>query len=606
MSYKKAFILLITAGLLLLSFHRHTTEVELQEQVSNLYRKGLQQFRHDLYQMQQIPEEQPEKLKKAFLQCRISYKKIEFLIAYSESNRVRALNGPNLLSDEFDGGASQELQPHGLQVIEHLVYNRPDSAYQHCMQELALLMEETAFLLNRNSENLNAADFSNLVWDALRMEIYRIEALGITGFDVPESEHAIPETAAALDGMWQCIALYKPAFRGPAGKKHFAAGRELFRGATEYARARPDFAAFDRLFFIRTYLHPISAWLLDTRHMLGYRATAQVRPINGEARHLFATDIWNLSYFGIQLSGSRVQLGKKLFYDTRLSVNDTRSCASCHNPAKGFADGLKKPLNIYGNRTLPRNTPTLWNAALQTRLFYDSRSSRLEKQAIDVIHNPEEMGGNMEQIALLLKQDSSYRRLFAAAYGGRIDRQSISAALAAYTGSLISVNSRFDRYMRGEPVSLSGSEKNGFNLFAGKARCATCHFMPLFNGLLPPYYRQTESEIIGVPADAATPTLVDPDRGRFAYTGRPVHMYSFKTPDIRNAILSAPYMHNGVFNTLEDVLEFYNRGGGAGQGMQLPGQTLSPEPLGLSKSEMHDIIQFIHALSDTTAPLTTQ
>ncbi|MGQ3013019.1 MAG: cytochrome-c peroxidase [Flavobacteriales bacterium] len=597
-SRKTAVWAILISGLFFTGLTRRKDETLVQEQVTALYHQNLQDFSRRLLLLKNTDAADSLQLRQNFLQCRLAYKKTECLVAYTESNRVRAINGPNLVNDEFDGGASQEIQPHGLQVIEYLVYNKVAERAER-NAEVDLLLAEVDALLTRNSTNVPAHDFHVIVWDALRLEIYRIEALGISGFDVPDSEHAIPETAAALEGMWQFIALYKPLFPGAEGNAHFRQGRRQFREAVYYARSNSDFAGFDRLTFIREHLHPLSGWLLHSARMLNYMPSARVQPLRDEAPHLFATDIWNPEYFGTEAAPARVKLGEKLFHDTRLSAGNSRSCASCHDAGKAFTDGLRKPLSIDGSRTLLRNTPSLWNAALQTKQFYDSRVSRLEKQALDVIHNKDEMGGDAAEIIHILKNDSLYPTLFREAGIPVISSLGMLEALRAYIGSLQSFNSRFDRYMRGQTEALSPAEKNGFNLFAGKAKCATCHFMPLFNGLVPPRYQQTESEILGIPADAAFPAVPDADEGRFLFSGRPVHRYAFKTPGLRHVEQTAPYMHNGVFGTLEEVLEFYNQGGGAGRGMDIPGQTLPAKPLQLSRQEMSDIILFIKALSDT-------
>jgi cytochrome c peroxidase len=155
--------------------------------------------------------------------------------------------------------------------------------------------------------------------------------------------------------------------------------------------------------------------------------------------------------------------------------------------------------------------------------------------------------------------------------------------------------------MRGEEGMLTADELAGFNLFMGKGKCATCHFMPLFNGSVPPQYFETESEVLGVPAKADTiNAVVDSDAGKFNTYNRALHKFAFKTPTLRNAALTAPYMHNGVFKTLEEVIDFYNRGGGAGIGAVVSNQTLPVDKLNLSRKEQQQIIAFIHTLTDTT------
>jgi cytochrome c peroxidase len=181
--------------------------------------------------------------------------------------------------------------------------------------------------------------------------------------------------------------------------------------------------------------------------------------------------------------------------------------------------------------------------------------------------------------------------------------------MAAYVRSLHPMNSAFDDFLRdGAEVSaaagtMSAGAVRGANLFMGKAQCATCHFIPLFNGLIPPDYAVTEFEVLGTTADdhLDRPRL-SPDSGRFGSYPLPFFRGAFKTPTVRNAALTAPYMHNGGFRSLETVVDFYNRGGGAGLGLSVPEQTLSADSLRLSVGEMNDIVLFIHTLTDSPDP----
>ena len=149
---------------------------------------------------------------------------------------------------------------------------------------------------------------------------------------------------------------------------------------------------------------------------------------------------------------------------------------------------------------------------------------------------------------------------------------------------------------------MNEQEKRGFNLFMGKAKCATCHFLPLFNGLVPPEFTETESEILGTPAtkDTLQPVL-DKDKGKINFTKSAVHEFAFKTPSLRNIELTSPYMHNGVFDTLEEVMDFYNKGGGSGLKIAPTYQTLPSDKLNLSKKEISDIIAFMKTLTDTVS-----
>ncbi|MNQ90012.1 Cytochrome c551 peroxidase precursor [compost metagenome] len=146
---------------------------------------------------------------------------------------------------------------------------------------------------------------------------------------------------------------------------------------------------------------------------------------------------------------------------------------------------------------------------------------------------------------------------------------------------------------------MNPNELKGFNLFMGKAKCATCHFMPLFNGTAGPSFSNTEGEVLGVLQDPkAQIPVIDSDEGRYNWTKMDVLKFAFKTPTLRNIALTAPYMHNGAYQTLEEVMDFYNKGGAAGMGITLENQTLSPDPLNLNKKEIQDIIAFLKTLND--------
>lgn len=213
------------------------------------------------------------------------------------------------------------------------------------------------------------------------------------------------------------------------------------------------------------------------------------------------------------------------------------------------------------------------------------------------------MGGNVALIKKNVWQNPKYRQAFQRYELGipTADNQitTIATAITAYVASLAPLNSPFDRYAAGERNAMSRKQIKGFNLFMGKAQCGTCHFMPYFNSLLPPLYNVSEIEILGTPVnDQLIEPVADPDLGR--YVLYPIRYYrrAFKTPTVRNAQMTAPYMHNGGFKTLKSVLEFYNKGGGNGIGLLSDEQTLSSRPLKLSNAELDQIAEFINSLTD--------
>jgi cytochrome c peroxidase len=195
---------------------------------------------------------------------------------------------------------------------------------------------------------------------------------------------------------------------------------------------------------------------------------------------------------------------------------------------------------------------------------------------------------------------SWFKKAFSGSDDTVISSRSILTAIAEYERSLIGMDSRFDKTITGKATLINADEKEGFNLFMGKGNCASCHFVPLFNGIMLPEYVETEWEILGVPASGTgARRILDPDMGRADVINVDIFKHAFKTPTLRNVELTGPYMHNGVFKTLEEVIEFYNIGGGSNLGYSVPYQTLSTDSLHLTSTEKYQIISFLKTLTDT-------
>ena len=301
----------------------------------------------------------------------------------------------------------------------------------------------------------------------------------------------------------------------------------------------------------------------------------------------------------------KVELGKLLFFDPILSDDNTLSCAHCHHPHLGFSDGLPRSRGRGGKgvgreRTggieLTRGAPSLWNTVYNHRQFWDGRAAHLEEQARMVITTPEEVNADPAELVRELKAIPEYRALFDKAFGGKdgeaITFKNITYAIAAFQRTLVSFNSRFDRYAAGDGSALSPQEKRGLKLFLSpKTRCNECHGIPTF--------ANRDFKVIGVPdpkdgpADVAKP---EAERGR---GGGPNG--AFKIPTLRNIALTAPYMHNGAFETLEEVLDFYAGGGGRGLGLDVPLQDDKIRKFALTPQEKADLIAFLLALTDESA-----
>lgn len=597
--YKSVFYILIV--LLLTS---HVKKNDLKRYTNWIvadYRHGMNDFSEKLIALKhQVENNVPEeKLKSNFLAARLAFKRIEFFLAYFDSKEARKINGPNLQSSEYDRLTPMDMvYPHGLQVIEDLIYN-PEAESRAQLQNEVNFLVDLMLKIKKRLDAMSVTDdleFHILLWDALRLEIFRIETLGITGFDVPDSKNALPETEEALKGMLKTLKVYASHFKYLKDVNRYKKGLHLFQDAIRKIQLEKDFDSFDRLAFCVNNLHAISSWINETRQKLGFNYPTNFSAVNQSANHLFSPDFFSMEYFSPGATPEKLALGKKLFEDPILSSDFSRSCKTCHDPMKGLADGMAKNTSIVDGSFLLRNTPSLWNVAFQSKLFYDSRSKKLEKQALDVIHNEAEMGGKLDEVVKLIQANPTYRSEFEKAYKGEITELNLLNALSTYIRSFIHLDARFDQYMRGKLKILSEDENVGFNLFTGKAKCATCHFLPLFNGLVPPYFKETESEILGVPFSNKN-EKIDTDLGKFGFTGLEIHRFSFKTPSLRNVDKTAPYMHNGIYTDLEQVLDFYNKGGGIGLGFELDNQTLSSDSLQLTKKEQIQIISFLKSLS---------
>lgn len=544
-------------------------------------------------------------LRTLHLRTRQQFKRCAYLLEYLEPETVkRYLNGAPLPKTEPRVPEVIVVEPLGLQVLDELVF--ADSLDYAAVRAVADQLHHTLrqllpYLARRPLQH-------RYVFEASREEAIRLFTLGVTGFDTPGSVAAMPEAATALRQLHLTYGYYSAAVRRAdtatdaallAGFRH---GLARLEGAS--------FADFDRLAFLRETINPLTELLPRAQALLGIESAADDRrlrqAVNPRAASIFSPDFLNAAYYS-RLGASpyaeqRRALGERLFFDPILSEQGTLSCASCHRPELAFTDGNAKSVR--------RNAPTLLNSVFAERYFYDLREPFLERQVRHVVMDAHEFATDFVAINERLRNDETYVRLFSTAYADQpayaLGAWSVSDALTHYVSSLRSFDSAFDRYARGATATIDPAVRRGFNLFMGKAACGSCHFPPTFSGLVPPQYRESESEVLGVPERARwAGARLDPDPGRAA-SGRPqdeayFHAYAFKTPTVRNVAVTAPYMHNGVYRTLDEVVDFYDRGGGRGIGIDLPHQTLPFDRLDLTAGERRDLIVFMEALTDYPA-----
>ena len=528
-----------------------------------------------------------------FKKARNEYKHIEYLVEYFFRESAIKLNGPNLL-EANPSNPNQPLYPTGFQVLEECLFDLDN--YQ--VKRIKVELDGIKYALERLLKNEHEIVPNNTqILHAQKLNIYRLISKGITGFDSPVALNSLNEAKSTLQNTRTVFGYF------PESNRISSACTESLK----FLEQCNDFNQFDRATFIQKFLNPLCNEIHN--YQLSKRIPFQRESdfaINPEASNLFSANAFNVYYFSpndaYRDSKNAVALGETLFNDKSLSLDQSRSCATCHNPNLAFTDGLQFNTTINSKGKLNRNTPTLINAAFQNVQFMDGRITFLEDQAHAVITNMDEMAGDVNQILERLNNTKEYTQQFKEVLGTKsISERQLKLLLAAYVRSIISFNSRFDKYMRGDETQFSTNEKNGFNLFTGKAKCATCHFVPLFNGSVPPYFDKTESEVLGVPNSLEKSTAkIDSDLGKYTIYKIPHHLYSFKTSTVRNIEFTAPFMHNGVFNTLEEVIEFYEDGGGEAYQFNLENQTLPGDRLNLSKQEKQDLISFLKSLSEET------
>lgn len=286
-----------------------------------------------------------------------------------------------------------------------------------------------------------------------------------------------------------------------------------------------------------------------------------------------------------KVTAARVALGKALFFDPRLSGSNWISCASCHNPALGWSDGLPTGIG-HDMKQLKRATPTILNAAFNPIQMWDGRKRTLEDQALGPIEAHVEMNQDLPGLLKKLSAIPGYGPMFEAAYPGEgISGVTIAKAIASFERTVLSTESPFDRWRRGDAKALGASAKRGFKLFTGKANCTACHTG--FN------FTDNGFHNIGLK------TLAEEDVGRFSEKPVRAMRGAFKTPTLRDIALTGPYMHHGIYRTLEEVVDHYDRGGDVTH-------NLSPEikRLKLSDREKADLVAFLHSLTGKQAAIT--
>ncbi|QED47073.1 cytochrome-c peroxidase [Cytobacillus dafuensis] len=273
------------------------------------------------------------------------------------------------------------------------------------------------------------------------------------------------------------------------------------------------------------------------------------------------------------MTDEKIELGKKLYFDPRLSGNNVQSCMSCHAPGAGYGDGMAKFIGFEGFNG-PRNSPTIINSGYYDENFWDGRAGSLEEQALGPIQSEVEMNQNLDELVIELNGVPTYVEEFNKVFNDKISADNIAKAIAAFERTIVIADTAFDRYLQGEEDAISADAKDGMKLFAGEAGCISCHAGPLLS--------DQNYHNLGMSGDD----------GRFAVTGNEEDKGKFRTSALRGVAHTSPYMHDGSLETLKDVVQYYNEGGG-----NHSNKSELMKPLNLTDREVDSLVGFLESLS---------
>lgn len=276
---------------------------------------------------------------------------------------------------------------------------------------------------------------------------------------------------------------------------------------------------------------------------------------------------------------AKISLGKQLYFDKRLSSDNTISCASCHDPDDYWADTTPVSEGV-AHKQGTRNSPTILNAGYSVPQFWDGRAIHLEKQAVGPVSNPLEMDLPMDQLLARLNAIPGYRAQFKAVFNSEATEDTVAKAIASFERTIVNGNSPYDQYLRGNKKAMSPSALRGMKLFGSSARCTECHSGP--------YFSDSQYHNLGIGYKNGKYA----DVGRYDVTKDPKDMGAFKTPTLRNIAKTAPYMHDGSVRTLNDVIELYDNGG-----ISNPNLDSKIQPLHLAERDKADLIAFLKTLT---------
>jgi cytochrome c peroxidase len=583
-------------------------EAAYQQQLTQL-NQSLQDLLQTVQQNDITTEAGTAAIRSRIQTARDRMKGMDFWMRYLEPIAYKQLNGP--LPVEWETEVFEKFEkPYkregaGL-TLAYLYLEEPD-ATKDSLQSLIKLAVQAMPVYAADSIT-SQLETHHHFYLCNRLYLLNLASIYTTGFECPDATQIVPELRHMMAGMYRTYELFNESFPATPLTTEYL---ELYRKGVAFADAQPaDFETFDHFTFIRDYVNPLYAMNQDLITQYKVRSQSMVDfALNKKARSVFSKTLYNGQnpkgiFLRVDDTAALAEIdrvGKLLFYDPILSGNTERSCASCHKPTEFFTDTLQPTAPRFDKQgSLPRNTPTLVNAMYNHLIMADGSHYTLQHQSKAVITNPAEMGGTEQEILARVMSCKDYKQAFRkllkyTPQETEVTFEHLSSALTYYYSKFSRYESPFDSAMNRQSV-VSADAREGFNLFMSKAQCGTCHFVPQFNGVKPPY-AGSEFEVLGVPSDTTYQRL-SKDSGRYLVNPSGETLHAFRTGTVRNIARTMPYMHNGVFATLAQVIDFYDAGGGAGRGLQVPNQTLSSDSLKLTPREKQQLIAFMTSLNE--------
>ncbi|MBK9107821.1 MAG: cytochrome C peroxidase [Saprospiraceae bacterium] len=470
------------------------------------------------------------------------------------------------------------------------------------------LLQKSLFAVQafKQDSNVNQLKDPAHFYFANRLFILNLAVIYTSGFENPDSSRILPELIKTLHHTRDIYAVYARVYPSFALPQEFM---NLFYKMLFFVNSgQSSYSDFDHFTFIKDYVNPLYALNAQQINSLNLRSKSfNDYSLNNKALSIFSKDLYraqeNFSLFKratLATKNDLKKLGEQLFHDPILSGNNLRSCASCHHPNQFFIDtNAVAPLAFDQKGILSRNAPSLINASINHLLMHDGLHLSLKDQLKAVHQKVDEMNADEETTMKELLSCPDYKKQLQLLVENSSDKklsfEHVAEAIISYYTSFDTAVSEFDLAITGR-TQVSKQVKKGFNLFMGKAACGTCHFAPHFNGIKPPY-TGNEFEVLGVPVDTNF-TALSADQGRYGVHPVPEMRNAFRTGALRNIGKTKPYMHNGLYKSLEEVIEFYNKGGGKGRGLQLDHQTLPEDQLQLTDLEKRQLVHFLESLNE--------